>query len=158
MRKVLFALVTAALLAGGAAFAQGMSNMYAGISVGVASVQGVFGIPVTAHFGVENVGMQNLDIRADAGFYITGTGLELGVEGIYNYPVMESLNVYGGLGPRVLIDVSGGGTWFGFAALGGTEYMVTPNIGLTGEVTVEPYFGSGGGVVIGAHSGVSYHF
>lgn len=158
MRKILIALFTVGLLVAGSAFAQGMSNMYAGLSIGVASIYNVIGVPVAMHFGVENVGMQNLALQGDIGYYVTGTGLEVGLDGIYNYPVMESLNVYGGVGPRALISVTGGGMWFGFAVLAGTEYMVTPNIGITGQANVEPYFGAGGGVVFGAQSGIRYHF
>lgn len=156
MRKALAALFITALLAGGGAFAQGMSDMYAGISTGVTLVGGFAAVPVVGHFGVKNVGVENLDVRGDVGYYVTGTGLELGVDAIYNYPAMTDLTVYGGAGPRVLI---GGGAAFGFAVLGGAEYMVTPNIGVTAEANVTPYFAGPLAVALfGFQAGVNYHF
>lgn len=160
MRRVLVALFAVALVGGGATLAQDMApsqNMYAGASFGVASVFGLVGFPVVGHFGVENVGMDNLDIRGDLGFYVTGSGIEIGANAIYNYPVQEQINVYGGAGPRLLFG--GGSAVFGLAVLGGAEYMVTPNIGLYGEPSVSVYFGGGLGVAVyGLQFGANYHF
>lgn len=160
MRKVLIALFTVGLLVGGSAFAQGMgtsSNMFGGVSFGVLANGGAV-FPVAVHFGVSNVGMENLAIRGDAGYWVnTGGILEFGVDGLYMYPVMDNVTVYGGLGPRI-VYAFGGGVGFGLGIVAGGEYMVASQIGLTGEATVEPFFSGLGGVLFGFSAGVNYHF
>jgi hypothetical protein len=160
MRKVLIALFTVGLLVGGAAFAQNMgtgSNMFGGVSFGVLTEGGAAVFPVAVHFGVSNVGMENLAIRGDAAYWINGNAIEFGVDGLYMYPVMDNVTVYGGLGPRFLLGL-GGGSAFGLGIVAGGEYMFTSQIGVTGEGTVEPYFSGGTGVLFGFSAGVNYHF
>lgn len=157
MRKLLIALFTVGLLVGGSAFAQGMgSNMFGGVSFGVLTGSGT-AFPVAVHFGAGNVGMQNLAVRGDVGYLVSGNSVEFGLDALYMYPVMDNVTVYGGLGPRFLLGLSGG-TSFGVGVVGGGEYMVMPQIGITGEATVEPYFTGGSAVLFGFSAGVNYHF
>lgn len=102
MRKVLVALFTAALLTGGAAFAQGMdmgAHYWAGVSAGYPGV--------TFHFGVSDVA-PNLSVRANVGYGyggVTGSGFAVGLDGLYNLPVDTGdvpVTVYAGLGPTMV--------------------------------------------------------
>lgn len=161
MRTSLIALVLAALLALGAAGAQsvGGPGLYAGLSTGFDTIYGVVGVPLVAHLGVRNVGLDNLDLRGDLGFYVTGTGLLLGADALYNYPVASYVDVYGGIGPRLLVDTAGGGATFGLALLGGSEFLLTSRLGVTGEANVTPYFSAAGvAVIVGLRAGVRVHF
>lgn len=128
MRKVLFALVTAALVTGGAAFAQGMNmgaQYFAGLSVGYPGV--------SAHFGMSDIA-PNLSIRADLGYAysgVTGSGFSFGVDGIYDLPVSTGnvpVTVYAGLGPTAVVN---GSFNLGVNVFAGAEYRL-------GQVGFEP--------------------
>lgn len=157
---MLIALLLAASLALGSADAQGVGapGLYAGLSTGFDSIYGVVGVPVIAHVGVRNVGLDDLELRGDLGFYVTGTGLLLGADALYDYPTSAYVDVYGGLGPRLLIDTAGSGAAFGLAFLGGSEFLLSSHLGITGEANVTPYFtGIGVAVIVGLQVGVRYH-
>lgn len=121
MRKVLFALVTAALLAGGAAFAQGMdmgSHYWVGMSAGYPGAN--------LHFGVSDVA-PNLSVRANLGFGYFGYGFTAGLDGMYNLPVNTGdvpVTVYAGLGPQFAFGYLGGFA-AGADAFVGAEYRLS---------------------------------
>ena len=155
MKTILRTLVIAAVL-GGAALAQETPPMYVGGSFGVVFVAGFAGVPVTAQFGVEDVGVPGLDVRGSASYYVTGGGFEIGVDGLYNFPIQEGFTGYAGGGPRVLIG--GGAVGFGLGLVGGAEFEVAPSVGLFGEVNTNVYFaGPFGFFVPGLRVGANYH-
>jgi len=156
MKVTLRTLVLAALL-GGAAFAQVTQPMYVGGSFGVVSVAGLaVGLPISAQFGVENVGIEGLDVRGSAAYYIGGGGIEIGVDGLYNFPIQPGLTGYAGAGPRVLFG--GGSVGFGLGVLGGAEYEVAPSVGIFGEVVTNIYVAGPFGLFVpGLKVGANYH-
>lgn len=156
MKSLLQALLIATVL-GGAALAQAPQSMYVGGSFGVVSVAGLgAGLPITAQFGVEDVAVEGLDVRSSVSYYITGGGIEVGVDGMYNFPIQPGLTGYAGAGPRILFG--GGAIGFGLGALAGVEYEVAPMVGLFAEGNTNIYFAGPLGVFLpGFKIGANYH-
>lgn len=165
MRRVAILLFVTTALLGGTVFAQGAgSNMFAGVSVGYENEGGFFLgslFPVAAHFGINNVGIQNLGVRGDVAYQAGNVpSITFGVDALYSYPVMTDLSVYGGVGPSILLGMglASGVTWFGVRISAGGEYMVTSNIGVTAEANATPYFNNGSPFLFGLSLGANYHF
>lgn len=169
MRKLVLVLSIAAMLAVGAASAQGVgtvpaSNLFAGVSAGYefgGSLVGNF-YPIGVHVGIENVVFQHLTLRGD--FEVMPgqafTMLRFGGNILYQYPVTGALSVYGGVGPSLLMGVGSisGIGMLGVRITGGAEYMVTPHVGITAEGNATPYFTSVQPFMFGFTAGVNYHF
>lgn len=165
MRKVLIALVTAALLAGSAAFAQGMgasfnSNQYAGIGVGY---------PFQVFYGMNNVFGNNIGVRVRLSSYFWN--ISLGADVLANVANLDSapISFYAGGGPNVDYLFLGGVNSLGIGVSGvvGGEYKITDNIGAFLELGAgyTYYFGSlsglnafGLGFAPRGAIGVNYHF
>ena len=155
MKTILRTLVLATVL-GGAALAQETPPMYVGGSFGVQFVLGLVNVPVTAQFGVEDVGVPGLDVRASASYYVTGGGFEIGVDGLYNFPIQSGFTGYAGGGPRVVFG--GGAVGFGLGLVGGAEFEVAPSVGVFGEVNTNVYFAGPLGLFVpGLKVGANYH-
>ena len=180
MRKLLVAMVGALLLTGGA-FAQNNStaldvapsgNTWLGLSTG-------YPLGLTVHYGLGNGLGNGVDLRFNGQFY-TGTlnnlsslGFNLGADALFNIPVdAQNLNVYAGAGPKLGFEVASGslttgGSIGGFSlaaqALAGTEYFVSPEIGVFGEFRLGFNYVTGvPGTTIGflptLALGANYHF
>ena len=165
MRKVLFALVTAALLAGGAAFAQGMgasfnSNQYVGVGLGY---------PFQAYYGMDNALGNNLGLRVRLSSYFWN--ISLGADVLTDVAQFDSapISIYAGGGPNVDYLFLGGTNTLGIGVSGvvGGEYKVTDNVGAFLELGAgyTYYFGDlaglnafGLGFAPRGAIGVNYHF
>lgn len=154
MRTLILTLLAAVLLSAGSAFAQ--EDTYAGASIGFASAGGT-AFSVAFHGGVDDLIAENIGVRGDLSVLVAGgAAFGLGANVLYKTAVDPEVpvEVYGGAGPRVL--VAGGGAFFGFGLLGGAEYMVTPEIGLFGELRADLNFS--GPALVGLGLGANYHF
>jgi hypothetical protein len=159
MRKVVLVLSIAGMLATGAAFAQSAeAGFFAGVSLGFESAAGLTAVPVGVHLGVQNLGVKNLEARADFAYWVSGYNvIEAGLDALYDYPVSSSASIYGGLGPRLAV-LSGAGI-VGFGLVVGGEYRFTPHIGVTAEMDANPYFVGGAAVAfVSLTAGANYHF
>jgi hypothetical protein len=164
MRTLILGLLAALVLGGGAAFAQ--TGAWGGLSGGYPGA--------AAHFGVEDVGVENLDARVNLGYaYAGAAGFALGVDGLYglNLDTGElAADIYVGAGVGMVV-----GEALALKALAGGEYRFVdldlPQVGLFLEVG--PSFGIDmndedlddddeeiydGGFGFDARLGVNYHF
>lgn len=163
MRNFLVVLFIAGLLAGGAAFAQGFGmgqKTFAGATFGVELESGYPFYTAAVHVGAYDVGMQGLGVRVDAAYWLAYgmPVIGVGADALYRYPVGMDVWVYGGLGPRLAYSLSGGGVIWGAAVVAGALYMLTPQVGITGEANVTPYFVGYSTVHYGFSAGVDYYF
>ena len=158
MRKLLFGLLAALVLASGAAFAQ--SGFWAGLSGGYPGA--------AIHFGVEDVVVDNLDARLNLGYaYAADSGFSVGVDALYGLDLDTgelAVDVYVGGGVGFVV-----GQAFAVKALAGGEYRLAElgidELGVFLEVG--PSFGfdvdgddeeTSGGFGFDARVGVNYHF
>ena len=156
MRKTLAALLTAALLSLGSAFAQD-SMMGEQFWVGISG-----GFPgVAVHFGLSDI-IDDLDVRANVGFNYNGTGFAVGVDALYGLPIdtgATPLDVYVGGGPGFSVGTGGG---LAINVFGGVEYRLSdlglPEGGVFLEagpaIAVTPAFAFG----VAARLGFNFHF
>ena len=153
MRKLLVIIVLT-LIPSLAAAQQG----YAGLQFGTGFLGGLVAVPVTAQVGFEVTPM--IDVRADLGFYLTGTGVQFGANGLGNFELDGGAPVtaYGGGGPRLLLDTDGGGAVFGLGGLGGAEYMVSDQVGLFGEGGFDVFFAGLAVSIFKLGAGANFHF
>jgi hypothetical protein len=164
MRTLFFGLLAALVLGGGAAFAQ--TGAWAGVSGGYPGA--------AAHFGVEDLGIENLDARVNLGYaYAGAAGFAIGVDGLYGLPLDTgdlAADIYVGAGVGMVV-----GEAFAVKALAGGEYRLgdlgIPELGIFLEVG--PSYGFDlsdedlddddeeiydGGFGFDARVGVNYHF
>lgn len=164
MRTLILGLLAALVLGGGAAFAQtgawgGLSGGYPGAAV---------------HFGVEDVGVENLDARVNLGYAYAGAdGFALGLDGLYGLNLDTgdlAADIYVGAGVGTVL-----GEAFAVKALVGGEYRLA-DLGLSQVglfLEVGPSYGFDlndddldeddneiydGGFGFDARLGVNYHF
>jgi hypothetical protein len=158
MRTLFFGLLAALVLGGGAAFAQ--TGFWAGVSGGYPGA--------AAHFGVEDVVVENLDARLNLGYaYAADAGFSVGVDALYGLPVDTgdlAIGVYAGGGVGLVV-----GQAVAVKALVGGEYRLgdlgIEQLGIFLEVG--PSFGfdidgdedeDSGGFGFDARVGANYHF
>lgn len=158
MRKLLLGLLAALVLGSGAAFAQ--TGFWAGLSGGYPGA--------AVHFGVESLGVENLDARLNLGYaYAADDGLSFGVDALYGLDLDTGevpVDVYVGGGFGLVVSKA-----FALKALVGGEYrfgeLGVPELGAFLEVG--PSFGfdmdgddavDSGGFGFDARVGVNYHF
>ena len=112
MRTTLLTVLSALVLASGAAFAQ---SGWVGASAGAPGAH--------AHVGVSDIGIDGLGVRANVGYaYVSPTGFELGADLIYAAPVDTGdvpATLYVGGGASTIID-----TKFEIHGLVGAEILV----------------------------------
>ena len=168
MKKIIF--IAFVLLSLGFVNAQ---NFYVGGSVGIETFsEGIDDVafPLTLHVGAENLGIDNLGVRADGSFLLNTsegnvdfTVIQLGLNGIYNFSELipdQPIDFYVGVGPRLIISSNGDTeTDVGVGAIAGASYNVLSEVSLFGEARGDVYFGdpdtySGLGFGVGA----KYHF
>lgn len=129
---------------------------YVGATVGVASVIVFSVIPISVHAGF---GLDDYGGRVDALYYVGGTGVQLGVNGLIRGgpPLQGNTSGYGGGGPRLIIG--SGGIGFGLGALGGLEYFVNAETGIFGEARLDLLFAGGFTLpLIGLAVGANFYF
>ncbi|HEX7004399.1 MAG TPA: hypothetical protein VF168_09460 [Trueperaceae bacterium] len=131
---------------------------YAGVQFGAGFLSGLVAAPVSAQVGFEVAPM--IDVRADLGFYLTGTGIQFGANGLGKFDLASATPVtaYGGGGPRVLLDSNGGGAVFGLGGLGGAEYMLTDQVGVFGEGGFDVFFAGLAVSIFKLGAGANFHF
>ncbi len=112
MRTTLLTVLSALVLASGAAFAQ---SGWVGASAGAPGAH--------AHVGISDIGIDGLGVRANVGYaYVSPTGFELGADLIYAAPVDTGdvpATLYVGGGASTIID-----TKFEIHGLAGAEILV----------------------------------
>ncbi len=146
-------------------FVNAQQNIYAGASFGVSTVS-AFGltdtatIPITLHVGLEDLVIDNLDVRLDTNFLLNAdlTTFALGVNGLYNFDLIpdQPIGFYAGGGIRTIIGDDTANV--GLGAIAGADYRIVPQVSIFGELRSDVYFSdpitSGLGIGIGAN----YHF
>ena len=130
---------------------------YAGLQFGTGFLAGLVAVPLTAQVGFQVT--DTIDVRTDLGFYLTGTGIQLGANGLGKFDIDGPETVaYGGGGPRLLLDSGSGSAVFGLGGLGGAEYMLDGQFGIFGEGGFDVFFAGGAVSIFKLGAGVNFHF
>jgi len=148
MRKIVLALL-AAVVFSGVAFAQ--SGYYIAASAGYPGA--------AIHFGIEDVGVTNLDARINLGYSYVGTSaLSFGLDALYQLDVDMSevpVDVYVGGG----VGATFGGSFLIKALVGGSYGLAEVGVeNMSVFVEVGPTFSVGGSFGADARLGVAYAF
>lgn len=153
MKKILVLIV---LLAG---LSLAQQNYYAGGGISLASA-GATAVGLSGMFGVENIGVQDLDGRLSIDAYFLGIAslFRVAGDGIYNFDIPDSsVEAYAGGGLRLVQASLGnyglGGT-FGFGLLAGADFPITPDLAPYAEVRVDFY----GASLLGIAAGMKFKF